>query len=264
MAVKLYEFVEGTPQVLSATDRVHNVFRSAAKTGGSIPAVVATPVIAVPLVAAVILEAPLLATIGVVGGAAYGASLLVRPRDQVERLPTSLLHTFRSGEVTEPLSLGNIYATHPHDSKVLIRASALQATVVQEQVHEVLAYAMSKMSLTKFVAQAKSRKSGKAAAISSNIPLSAEARIELSKDYKLVIEFTEPSDIMPYFGPQGWIERFPSIKRALDSGVPSRIVQTESTDLSFGMGAKLAEQIGIDVDWISRFDWSFEIETARR
>lgn len=218
-----------------------NVKENGWKVAGA--AVVAAPVIPVG-VGAIAVGA------GLVSGVQNGFAWL-RGSDTIEKIEFSK-STSLHDEHGLPVQPNQIYAIHPDETRanLVIVASEFHNVIVSEQIADLVCFIRGAVRAASINIEVESERNGKiSSSFFSRFSLNAEGGV--AKHHSVELKYDEPEIVAPTEQPF-WLCLFPEIVAAFRGAKRGSVKRSVSVDTTFGLNTSLAEQAGIDLNWLGK------------
>jgi len=223
-----------------------NVKENGWKVAGA--AVVAAPVIPVG-VGAIAVGAGLVS--GIQNGVAW-----MRGSEKIDKLEFSKSEDLRD-EHGMPVQINRIYAFHPDEArqKLVIIASEFHNVVISEQIADLVSFIRGSVRAVSIYITVESERKGKVGGLLSRFSFKAEGSV--AKHHSVELHYDDP-EILPSTERPYWLCLFPEVVAAFRGAQKGSIKRSVSVDTTFGLNSSLAEQAGIDFDWLGRQKFNVE------
>lgn len=155
------------------------------------------------------------------------------------------------------------YIRHPKKTKtdILIPANKFHSYIVREQLADITSYIRANLKIKKLDISITRNNGGSVSAngVIDSIPLEGKAEIKQVQSNKVTILCPTPLKVSEKKINYTWIDEFPHILAMVDEADEGSFKVSEEYDLSFGLGIKIAEQIGIDLTWNEKYAFDFQV-----
>lgn len=155
----------------------------------------------------------------------------------------------------------SFYAQHPKDRSILLPTSCLHDIVLSEQIAELTAFLRSKLRVTHLHIEVRTQRDGSAGAKANVNGVSGGGEMSMHHLHlsEMRMSYANP-ELVPLAAPLLWIEDFQKVQKAVEGATGGTALFREVQNLSFGIKADLAQQVGISAEWLSSRTFTIEVE----
>ena len=158
------------------------------------------------------------------------------------------------------------YIRHPKKTKTdcLIPADKFHSFIAREQIADIISYVRSNLNVLSLDLSISNEAAGKVVLSGdlSGLPLEGNAQFAKKDKYTATIKCTKPLKPSEKKKEFIWMDEFANTQSIVDDAESGTFSIRESFDLSFGMGAKDANRIGINLDWSCGYIFDFSVVVA--
>ena len=173
---------------------------------------------------------------------------------EFEQLPVSqaLMLRDRDGDAVE---IDRIYARHPLRKAfpvTVVAAETFHSHMISDQMADIARFLKAHVLLRDLRITVSSATGAKldGTVTKAGQDFGIKAHLNSSLHHELV-QHEENPVIVPYSCEPYWIENFPEIRAAIAHSSKGSMTRTIGMNTTFGLTASVAEQAGIDADWLS-------------
>ena len=213
-------------------------------------------IVAAPVVAGfAILDAPVALAGGAVVGGLGAAYDWWTGTDRIDEMPASKALTLQD-ENGAALEVSKVYARHPLRKTyptTVISADKFHGQMVSEQMADIARFIKGHVPVRTLRITVSSSNGAK---LDGSVTSSAK-EAGIKGHFNAVVhhelfQVEQNPVVTPYDEEPYWIQQFPELRAAMFNASKGVTVRTIESDTSFGLSASVAQQAGINADWLSK------------